>query len=271
MSKATYPKNMIIRLTVFLLLLLNGLNGYADNEEEPVINYTWLANSTNLSGFTRPEKVSIGINAYRQAYYKIADSRNTIIKAGLLNQGSNIIEIGDHSLFKKPHTHIYTLFLKTGERIVKKKIEIDVHIDRPEKIEKTGQKPEDPAGVKKNSENIPEKGEYSLSLFIEDQFILKEDKSHHRQIIIEPPKGMDENYGQPSHIDGSYPALQSSGIPVLPLVKALLKKTVLKKKGKKKKRLPKPRQLTIKFIEKDSRGKEQLIKARLGIKVSDFK
>jgi hypothetical protein len=108
-------------------------------------------------------------------------------------------------------------------------------------------------------------------MFIEDQFILKEDKSHRRQILIETRNGPKGNFGQPSHIDGSYPAVQSSGIPVLPLVMMLLKKTVFKKPEKERKRLPRLQQLAIKFIGKDSRGEEQLIKARLGIKISDSK
>ncbi len=261
MSTATYQANRIIKIAILLLLLPGGINGYAGDEKNPVINYIWLASSTIYSGFARPGRVPIGINAARQAYYKITDSRGTVIKAGLLNQGSNIIEINDHGLFKKSHTHTYTLFLKTGDRIVKKKLEIDVRLDTPEKIEKEEQKPE----------KVPEKGEYSVSMFIEDQFILKEDKSHRRQILIETRKGPKGNFGQPSHIDGSYPAVQSSGIPVLPLVMMLLKKTVFKKPEKERKRLPRLQQLAIKFIGKDSRGEEQLIKARLSIKISDSK
>lgn len=271
MRTATYRANRLTKISILLLLLLSGIYGYADNEKNPVINYTWLVNSTIYSGFARPGEVPIGINAARQAYYKITDNRDSVIKAGLLNQGNNIIEITGHSLFKKSHTHTYTLFLKTGDRVVKKKIEIDVRLDTPEKIEKVEQKPEVPPGKRGKAEKVPEKGEYSVSMFIEDQFILKEDKSHRRQILIGTRKESKENYGRPSHIDGSYPALKSSGIPVLPLVMMLLKKTVFKKPEKEKKRLPTQQRLAIKFIEKNSRGEEQLIKARLGIKISDFK
>jgi hypothetical protein len=255
----------ILSRGIFILLLLYiSVSGFAGDSAKPLIKNIWLINSTVYTKFSPPGMVPIGIDVSRDVYYKITGARDTIVTGGLLNKGSNIIEISDDNLFKESASFFFLLILKIGEQVKQKKLLIDIRLASiPGKGE---------AGEKKEKKiNKTANAEYSVSMFIEDRFILEEKKNHQKKVEIAVRKGRIEgNLGQPSLVDGSYQTLQGGGLPVFPLVMMLLKKAVSGKPKTKRAPTPKPQHLTIKFMRTDMEGEEKLIKASITVKLSDL-
>lgn len=272
MSKVEFKrsKGIIKKIILLLCLFLSGFYNSADEPKEPLITNIWLVKSKTYSTLAVPAVLPIGININRRAYYKITDTRETIVKGGLLNKGSNIIELNAENFFKQSHSLHYILALKIADRVFKKKINIDVKLDSPTEKEKkvTGERENTNIKVKPADEKAAP--ENSMSVSIKNRFILEEKISHCAQVQLRNPNLLKENYGQPSHIDGSYPALTGGGIPVLPLAAMLLKKVFFKKSKNKKKSLPEPRDLAVKFLRNEPGGKEEVVTAKISIKISPF-
>ncbi len=203
-----------------------------------------------------PEKLVLGIDISVEAYYKFSDKEN-VIKGGLLRRGLNIVDFTAIGLFEESNTHVYFLDLKVGNIILKKEIEIDIHLDSPEGDSGIPSPVRDP--------------EYELSMFVGDQLIVTGKKVPFKGAAfeIEKPR-LPEGYGPFYEIEKEYksPMLNSfSIIDAAGVLYDLITKTLGKKKRQKSQRpIQKHKQLTITFLRRDSEGVSREINARIELK-----
>lgn len=203
-----------------------------------------------------PEKLVLGIDISVEAYYKLSDEEN-VIKGGLLRRGLNIVDIDATGLFEETGTHFYFLDLKSGDLIIKKEIEIDIHLDSPAVDSETPSQARDP--------------EYGISMFVGDQLIVTGKKFLFKgaSFEIEKPR-LPEGYGPFYEIEKEYKSPMLNSFSILDaagVVYDLIKKAIGKKKRRKSERpIQKHTQLTVTFLRRDSEGVSREINARIELK-----
>ncbi len=168
-----------------------------------------------------------------------------------------MVDIDTRVLFEESGTHVYFLDFKVGELILKKEIEIDIHLDSP--------------GVDSGTPSQVRDPEYELSMFVGNQLIVTGKKVPFKgaSFEIEKPR-LPEGYGPFYEIEKEYknPMLNSfSIIDAAGAVYDLIKKAIGKKKKQKNERsIQKHKQLTVTFLRRDSEGVSREVNALIELK-----
>ncbi len=226
-------------------------------------------NSSDPAGYSPPpSNITMGIYVTDFTYYKISKSSKGIISGGLLHPGLNLIEIKDDDFFKQRsatapsksnnppdnqkrkvgftgklspginkqrsatapsesnNIHRFLLTLKRQDdeasEIIEKQISIHIRLE-PGKIQS-------PAHTAHKKENKPAT-RCKVSMFIDDHLMASAEKKENIRISTKTKnEPVEIDYGKMSMIDGTYPSVENSGVPILPLAALLIKKLVLEKK-----------------------------------------
>lgn len=247
----------MIRKVSFLLAFVFCLSLYSFGQDTStlVIEVGLIKDKTGKT-LAPPEKLVLGIDISMEAYYKLSDEEN-VIKGGLLRRGLNIVDIDAMGLFEESGTHVYFLDLKFGDLIIKKEIEIDIHLDSPGGDSGTPGQVRDP--------------EYELSMFVGNQLIVTGKKVPFKgaSFEIEKPR-LPEGYGPFYEIEKEYKSPMLNSFSILDAAGAvydLIKKAIGKKKRQKSMRpIQKHKQLTVTFLRRDSEGVSREVNARIELK-----
>lgn len=228
---------MIKKTTVFFLFIL-CINSFAENQD-PLITEIALIKTDAYDQLSHPRKLIIGVEISADAYYKLSFKGN-IIKAGLLQQGPNLIHLEASHLFKTTATHSYILSLKKEDLVLEKKIIIDVRLETSTILKTEAQ-----------NRNM----EYKLSLFVGDKLIVSRKKTPHDALLpkIETPPS--PKYYEP--FDPNFRTTPgANSFSILGAVAGILKliKELKSNKEKPETTIHKQRQMTITFRKVDSEG-----------------
>lgn len=247
---------MIRKVSLLLALVFSlGLYSFGGGPSTVVIEIGLIEGKTDKT-IAPPEELVLGIDISMEAYYKLSDEEN-VIKGGFLRRGLNVVDMEAKGLFEESGAHIYFLDLKVGDLILKKEIEIDIHLDSTGDDSETQRQVRDP--------------EYELSMFVGDQLIVTGKKVPFRGASFEiekPP--LPEGYGPFYEIEKEYKSPMLNSFSILDaagVLYDLIKKAIDKKKRQKSYRpIQKHKQLTVTFLRRDSEGISREINARIELR-----
>lgn len=198
---------------------------------------------SEMRKYKADDEIFFGIKMNRSAYYKISGSdQESVIKAGYLNEGLNIIGL-PLNLIKGKNSGIFFLFLKEKNIFIIKRINFNI----------------------KNSVNFETDKDWDDSGTIHD---INRHELTVSEVIKEDPLSS-PGAGPVDPVAGNYPAM-SQGIPVLPVIFFLAKKIL---SGKRKTRTKiveffKTAKFFILEKEKGENGKTKNLK--ISIAISDL-
>jgi len=245
---------MIKKAIIFSVIILSSNFSLNAGDQNNLITEIALIESETYNRPFPPRKLLIGIDMKNDAYYKLS-SKEDIIKAGLLKQGLNIIQVEANNFFEKTGSHVYVLSLKAGDLVLKKEIEIDIQLDTQNIAEK----------INARSQNI----EYKLSMFVGDELIISSKKKHYDKLPLKIEMlPWPRNY-KPFNPDFRTDPISNS-FPIMGAVAGIyhLIKELTTKKSKEKpvKSIQKWKQITITFRRKDPEGITREIRATITLK-----
>lgn len=123
----------VIFVFLTILLLCSG-NFYpeqiADEIEIPLYFKIGFVKKRIYRTLIYPRDLFVGIEINKETFYKL-EYRGIIISGSLLNSGLNFVNFMVNDLFEKSATHNFFLYLKRGNVVQKKEIEIDIVLNPP--------------------------------------------------------------------------------------------------------------------------------------------
>lgn len=245
---------MVIKKTSFVLALVISLSLSSFGESSfPLVTDIGFVGKETRKGFDPPDKLMIGLELSRSAYYKFADDKS-VIKGGLLKKGLNLIDVKTGDLFTESGVHKYFLDLKAGDLTLRKEIEIDIQVDS------AAEEPERQSQVYHNTPG------YELSMFVGDRLIVSGQKSSLRELkmnIEKPP--LPAGYGPFYEVEKEFKTPLRNSISIIDmaaLTYSMIKKLIDKKKmAKTEKVVQIHQQLTATFLRRDSEGAAREVQA----------
>ncbi|MDH5745114.1 MAG: hypothetical protein OEZ52_16350 [Candidatus Aminicenantes bacterium] len=253
---------MAIKKISLLLACIISLDLYFSGQDLlPLVRDIGLIGDESSKGFAPPDKLMIGVDVFRDVYYKISDGEN-VIKAGLFTRGLNIVEIEADGLFLESGTHVFFLDLKAGDLTLRKELEIDIQLDS--------------SGIDSGTPRLVEKSEpeYELSMFVGDKLVVSGRKSLSKELSFNvelPP--LPDGYGPFYEIEKEYKNPLRNSFSILDAIGAgySLIKNMIDKKKKQKISAPvqKYEQLTATFMRRDSEGAAREVTAVIRLKVKN--
>lgn len=219
-----------------------------------------LLDSPQFEGPQPPVRLNLGIKMVKDAYYKLRDEKS-VVSAGLLRKGFNVISMEAGHLFESSGSHEYELEFLVNGRIFRKMIEIRVRLNYSAET----------------SEVLPESRgldrEYGLSLYIDDKLIASSSRKHYEKFpfqfkMPEIPKvhvPFDPNR-RDDPMANSFSILDAAG-----LAYKLIKELGLRDKEKQVSQDPMRlwKQRIADYIQTDSQSITQEIKAIITIRMRD--
>jgi hypothetical protein len=237
--------------------LLPAKSGEQDRAEQLVRNVTlvdkpeWIKEEekNDQDRLPLPELLILGIDMERAVFFKlIAQEGKSIVTAGELTKGMNMIALPTDGLFLESGIHMYTLEVKTGEIKQEKKIKLDIRIESSSS-NSFDEAEEQPASIKPRI--------YEVSMYVGRKHIgtiQKTDTFFSGLFKDALNKKVDHNKNQ-----APLPDVRTPSISISPLAIAVMAYKAIKKHKEKKKREKiqyiYPRQITGGFYRKDLDGK----------------
>lgn len=129
-----------------------------------------LIDSPLFKGSRPPTRLSLGIEMIADSYYKLK-AKESVISAGLLRRGFNVIPIDAHHLFEKSGLHKYELELKTDDGILRWKIEVRIQLNTEFKTKTDAVLPK--------PQHIDHA--YGLSMYIDGELVASVTKKHYEK------------------------------------------------------------------------------------------
>jgi hypothetical protein len=190
---------MMNKITLCVIVLLGLCLGALAQTPSPLVLEIGLIDSDNYRGDFPPDRLIVGLELSRNAYYKLIQNGQTL-KGGLFLTGFNSLSLEADTFFERSGVHTYMLELKTENRIVKKEFEIAVEM-------------EDKIPTPKKELPV-EKKEYTVLMYIGDQLVASSKKlptaEPPRKIEMPPPPYQIDPYASAAE-----PDYNVSGVPIL--------------------------------------------------------
>jgi hypothetical protein len=231
--------------------------------------FPWVSGISLIKGvgneIIMPEGIiPLAIEASNAALYKFSEN-GTVLKAGVLNPGFNIIGLDANTLFLASGRHLYTLEIRSANLILTKEIGLDVDVAaaRPKPIPQTQAQAGRPL-------------EYRLTLYINGQAIWTNQKTIRTIPLTIDVKPSNLKYGfKPDYMLNRDKPDMSNSLDLVQAVSVLYKllKDLLTKR--KDKNAPPPRietvqDLILNFNSKDYDGLEYVTKISLRLNVKNL-
>lgn len=260
-------KRIVISIIIFFLGIGVDTGWAIERKKLPIITDIGLIKEIPDKTVEPPGELSIGITITNDAFYKLL-YKSEMIKGGTLKKGFNRVEIKAENLFKESGTHVYILETKADQYGFKYEITIDIQLETAATevspapsvpVVQSSPKPDSP-DPKKSIESGERAAaiQYDLSMYVGGRFIARTRKEEYGSVFESSMKGIQEaiesNRGHPG--DTVNPTALS--IPILPLIKALLKK-------KKSSARPQPRAMRVVFLREDKAGASKKVNAVISL------
>jgi len=193
------------------------------------------------------------------ALYKFYEG-SSILKAGLLKSGPNILSLDANELFLTPGRHTFFLELKSGPLVLKKEIALDIAVYSPFT--------EHAAPTVKR---VPVT--YKLSMYVGGELLMFSQKTEYPvppKLDTKPnqnPFGFKPDY----YVNRDKPGMNSFSIlSAVALIYQLLKDLMKKKDSKGEPKIQKVQEMTISYKQKDSEGNDRETKVSIKLKTKNL-
>ena len=234
---------------IFFFLCINILArdpGSKNMETPPIITGIGFIDGSSYKPSAPPEALLLGIDITDDANYKLSYG-DKIINGGLLKKGSNRVGIGAQDLFKASGTHVYLLETKAGEFNFKYEIIIDITLKLPP-----------PPKISLEIDSV-KPFQYETEMYIDGRLAFKTRKWQDGVIS----DSMKRDIKRALEADPQNPAAISNPntiatiqIPVTSIINSIFKRRKFSS-------LPKPRRISLSFLEKDKAGTRKKVNAEL--------
>jgi hypothetical protein len=260
-------KRIVISFIIFSPVIGVGTGRVIEREKLPIITDIGLIKEIPDKTSELPEELSIGITITNDAFYKLLH-KSEILKGGTLKKGLNRLGINAENLFKESGTHVYILETKADQYGFKYEITIDIQLETAAEVSPAPSVPAVQSSSKPGSPDpkiATEPGEraaaiqYDLSMYVEGRFIARTRKEEFGSVFESSMKGIQKAIeSEPGH-PGDTVNPTALSIPILPLMKAILKK-------KRTSAHPQPRAIRMVFIQEDKGGASKEVNAVISLK-----